>query len=173
MSLRVGQPAPDFSLKGIYNDKFEQFKLSDYRGRWVVLFFYPLDFTFVCPTEIREFSRRKGDFENLNAVVLGASVDSVHSHQAWIKSGLGKVNYPLLSDLNKEASTNYNVLSDEGTAFRGTFIIDPDGILRWMTISDMDAGRSVAETLRSLAALQTGGLCQVEWQPGQETLSAN
>ncbi len=172
MSLKVGQKAPDFKLQGIHNGEFSEFSLSDYRGKWVTLFFYPLDFTFVCPTEIREFSRRHGDFERLNAVVLGASVDSVYSHQAWINGDLGQINYPLLSDLSKKVSDNYNILMDDGKALRGTFIIDPEGVLRWMVVSDIDTGRSVSETLRSLAALQTGELCQVEWKPGEKTLSS-
>jgi len=172
MSLRVGMKAPDFTMTGFFNGGFKNFSLSDYKGNWVVLFFYPLDFTFICPTEIKEFSKRNAEFERLNAKVFGASVDSVHSHKAWIESDLGALNYPLLSDITKKTSTEYNVLYDDGTALRGTFIIDPEGIIRWMVVSDMDAGRSVKETLRSLAALQTGERCQVEWEPGQATLGA-
>ena len=106
----------------------------------------------------------------MNAEVLGVSVDSVNSHEAWINGSLGKINFPLLSDLTKKVTADYGVLVEEGKALRGTFIIDPDGDIRWMTVSDMDRGRSVSETIRSLAALQTGGLCPVDWRPGDKTL---
>ena len=172
MSLRVATKAPDFKMQGVFKGEFKEFSLSDYKGKWVVLFFYPLDFTFICPTEIREFSKRNGEFEKLNAKLFGASVDSVNSHKAWIEGELGELTYPLLSDITKKASIDYNVLHDDGTAFRGTFIIDPEGIVRWMIVSDMDTGRSVKEVLRSLAALQTGERCQVEWEPGETTLGA-
>ena len=172
MSIRVGSKAPDFKIEGIYGGKFDEFNLSDYKGKWVVLFFYPLDFTFVCPTEIREFSSRVNEFEKLNAQVLGVSVDSKYSHKAWIEGDLGDISYPLLSDLTKKVSDGYGVLlEDLGRALRGTFIIDPEGVVRWMVVSDLDTGRSVSETLRSLAALQTGELCGVEWQPGEKTLT--
>lgn len=171
MSIQVGSIAPGFEMEGVYDGEFGEFSLSDYKGKWIVLFFYPLDFTFVCPTEIREFSKRHAEFEKLNAQVLGVSVDSKHSHLAWIKGELGELNYPLLSDLTKRVSADYGVLlEDMGRALRGTFIIDPDGVLRWTVISDLDTGRSVSETLRSLAALQTGERCGVEWKPGEVTL---
>lgn len=172
MSLRVGSKVPDFKMQGVYKGEFKDFSLSDYKGKWVVLFFYPLDFTFVCPTEIREFSKRNAEFEKHNARILGASVDSVYSHDAWIKGELGELTYPLLSDITKKVSEDYDVLLDDGMALRGTFIIDPDGILRWMVVSDLGTGRSVSETLRSLQALQTGELCGVEWGPGEKTLGA-
>lgn len=172
MTLRVGNKAPDFKMQGVHQGDFKEFKLSDYKGKWVVLFFYPLDFTFICPTEIREFSKRHPEFAELNAEVLGVSIDSVYSHKAWIESDLGQLAYPLLSDITKKTSTDYNVLHDDGMALRGTFIIDPEGIVRWMVVSDLGTGRSVKETLRSLAALQTGELCQIEWEPGQKTLGA-
>ena len=172
MSLKVGSKAPDFKMQGVFKGEFNDFSLPDYEGKWVVLFFYPLDFTFVCPTEIREFSKRNAEFEKLNARVLGASVDSVYSHDAWIKNELGELAYPLLSDITKKVSGEYNVLLDDGMALRGTFIIDPDGILRWMVVSDLGTGRSVSETLRSLQALQTGELCGVDWEPGEKTLNA-
>ena len=172
MSLRVGAPAPDFKMQGVEKGEFKDFSLVDYKGKWVVLFFYPLDFTFVCPTEIKEFSKRSAEFEKLNAKVLGCSIDSVFSHKAWIEGELGELTYPLLSDLTKKVSEDYNVLLEDGMALRGTFIVDPDGVLRWMVVSDLGTGRSVSETLRSLAALQTGELCGVEWEPGQKTLGA-
>lgn len=172
MSLRVGTKAPDFKMQGVFKGEFKDFSLSDYKGKWVVLFFYPLDFTFVCPTEIKEFSKRNAEFEKLNAKVLGASIDSVYSHKAWIDSELGELAYPLLSDITKKVSADYNVLHDDSVSLRGTFIIDPGGIVRWMVVSDLGTGRSIKETLRSLAALQTGELCQIEWQPGETTLGA-
>jgi len=172
LSVQVGSKAPDFKMEGVFKGEFGEFGLSDYKGKWVVLFFYPLDFTFVCPTEIREFSKRNAEFEKLNARVLGVSVDSKHSHLAWIKGELGELTYPLLSDLTKRVADDYGVLlEDLGRALRGTFIIDPEGVVRWMVVSDLDTGRSVSETLRSLAALQTGQLCGVEWRPGEKTLN--
>ncbi|MEE9554738.1 MAG: peroxiredoxin [candidate division Zixibacteria bacterium] len=172
MSLRVGTKAPDFKMQGVFKGEFKDFSLSDYKGKWVVLFFYPLDFTFVCPTEIKEFSKRNAEFEKLNAKVLGASIDSVYSHKAWIDSELGELAYPLLSDITKKVSADYDILHDDSVSLRGTFIIDPEGVVRWMVVSDLGTGRSVKETLRSLAALQTGELCQIDWEPGEKTLGA-
>lgn len=167
--MKVSEAAPDFKLEGTGGD----FKLSDHRGRWVVLFFYPLDFTFVCPTEVTEFSRRIDEFKKLNATVAGISIDSVPTHHAWIKS-LGGLNYSLLSDINKEVSRLYGVLIEEkGIALRATFIIDPEGILRYAQVNDLNVGRSVSEILRVVAALKTGELCQVEWKPGDKTLGKN
>jgi len=173
MSVQVGSKAPEFKMEGVYKGEFGEFSLNDYKGKWTILFFYPLDFTFVCPTEIKEFSKRVDEFEKLNAKVIGVSVDSKFSHDAWIKSELGELTYPLLSDITKKVSGDYGVLLEEaGVSLRGTFIIDPDGVLKWMVVSDLGTGRSVSETLRSLAALQTGELCGVDWQPGQQTLGA-
>ncbi|MBI3956990.1 MAG: peroxiredoxin [Candidatus Kerfeldbacteria bacterium] len=171
--IQVGQPAPDFRLEGIQDPKndYSFHALSDYRGKWVVFFFYPADFTFICPTEIVGFSERYNEFVALNAVVLGASTDSKHSHHAWIEREGWGLNYPLLADLTKQVSRAYGVLlEDKGEALRGTFIIDPDGILRWMVVSDNNVGRSVSETLRALEALQTGERCGVDWKPGEKTL---
>ncbi len=171
--MQVGSKAMEFKMDGVFKGKFDEFGLSDYKGKWVVLFFYPLDFTFVCPTEIKEFSKRSAEFEKLNAQVLGVSIDSKFSHDAWIKSELGELTYPLLSDITKKVSEDYGVLLEEaGISLRGTFIIDPDGVLKWMVVSDLGTGRSVSETIRSLAALQTGELCGVDWEPGQQTLGA-
>lgn len=169
--LQVGCPAPDFRCEALTTDgKFAHINLNDYQGKWVVLFFYPLDFTFVCPTEILEFNKHAGEFEKLNAQLLGASVDSVHSHLAWSKD-LGKLQFPLLSDMTKELSLNYGVLIEEkGIALRGTFIIDPEGILRHITVNDLPIGRSVKETLRVLNAAQSGDLCPVGWEKGEKTL---
>ena len=170
MSVKVGQNAPEFTLQGVVGDKFKDVCLDEYKGKWVVLFFYPLDFTFICPTEITEFSKRDSEFKSLNAQVLGVSVDSVYSHKAWLKE-IGNLNYPLLSDITKEVSRKYGVLlEDKGIALRGTFIIDPEGKLRYQLVHDLGIGRSVEEILRVLRALQTGELCPVEWKPGKKTL---
>src|SRR3989338_155654 len=171
-NIQVGQKAPDFAAQALLPDgSFKDVKLSDYKGKWVVLFFYPLDFTFVCPTEITAFRDRLKEFEKLNAVVIGASVDSVYSHQAWIKQQLGELGYPLASDISKEVSRRYGILLEEkGISLRGTFIVDPDGNLRWYLVNDLGIGRNVEEVLRVLTALQTGELCQANWKPGQKTL---
>jgi len=172
MDIQVGQKAPDFTLQGLVNGEFRDVSLSDTRGRWTVLFFYPLDFTFVCPTEITEFADKRGEFDRLNAVILGCSTDSVFSHQAWAKTdAIKNLNYPLLSDQKHEVSRSYGVLvEDQGMALRGCFIIDPDGILRYHLVHDMGIGRSVDEVLRVLSALQTGELCPASWKPGEKTL---
>ncbi len=172
MSIQVGQKAPEFELQGLINREFRPVKLADHRGKWVVLFFYPLDFTFVCPTEITEFAERRGEFERANAVILGCSTDSIYSHQAWAKTeAIGKLNYPLLSDQRHEVSRDYGVLiEDKGIALRGCFIIDPEGVLRYQLVHDLGIGRSAEEVLRVLHALQTGELCQANWKPGQKTL---
>lgn len=169
--LQVGRKAPEFTMQGVETGKeFRQYSLKDYRGKWVVFFFYPLDFTFVCPTEVTAMSDRYAEFEKLNAVVLGCSTDSVNSHQAWMKE-LVNLKYPLLSDKTHEVSYKYEVLVEkDGVALRGLFIIDPDGVLRYHLVHDMDVGRNVDEVLRVLKALQTGELCQINWKPGEKTL---
>ena len=168
---RVGKPAPQFHLEVTNpNGDFSEVRLSDYKGKWLVFFFYPLDFTFVCPTEITGFSKRISEFEALNAAVLGGSTDSVHSHKAWLKD-LGEMHYPLFSDMSRRVSREYGVLIEEkGIALRGTFIIDPEGTLRYALYHDLGVGRSVTETLRVLKALQSGELCPVEWTEGGATL---
>ncbi|MBD0344768.1 MAG: peroxiredoxin, partial [Coleofasciculus sp. Co-bin14] len=151
--LRVGQPAPDFTATAVVDQEFKTIKLSDYRGKYVVLFFYPLDFTFVCPTEITAFSDRYDDFKKLDTEILGISVDSEFSHLAWIQTdrksgGVGDLNYPLVSDIKKEISTSFNVLDPEaGVALRGLFIIDKDGVIQHATINNLSFGRNVDETL--------------------------
>ena len=169
---RVGKPAPEFTLEGYTpSGEFKNYSLKDYRGKWVVLFFYPLDFTFICPTEITEFSTRYAEFEQLNAVVFGASTDSCHSHKAWCESKLGKLNYPLLADQSHEVSRSYGVLIEEkGHTLRGTFVIDDKGDLRYALYHDNNVGRSVDECLRVVKALQTGELCPASWTPGKPTL---
>jgi alkyl hydroperoxide reductase subunit AhpC len=167
---QVGQIAPDFTLDGVLGKEFTTVGLKDYRGKWVILFFYPLDFTFVCPTEIKEFTRHAKEIDDLNGKIIGCSVDSKYSHLAWIDD-IGEQSYPLLSDITKSTARDYDVLiEDQGVALRGTFIIDPYGVIRWMVVNELSVGRSVTETIRVLQAIQTGELCPVEWQPGAETL---
>jgi alkyl hydroperoxide reductase subunit AhpC len=176
----IGLPAPDFTLETAEGNgkDFGKVSLSDYRGKWLVLFFYPLDFTFVCPTEIIALSDAIDDFRDLDAEVLGVSTDSKHSHRAWIntprdQNGLGGITYPLASDFLKTTARDYGVLDEEaGVAFRGLFIIDPEGILRYQVVTDLNIGRSVDETLRVLQALQSGGLCPANWRPGEAHLTA-
>jgi alkyl hydroperoxide reductase subunit AhpC len=170
--LMVGQKAPAFAVDAVVGKgDFKKISLEDFKGKWVVMFFYPLDFTFVCPTEILEFSKRNEEFKAMNAVVLGASVDSVHSHKAWINGGLGELKYPLLSDMNREVALKYGALiEDKGFTTRATFIIDPNGVLQYALYHNTAVGRSVGETLRVLDALQTGENCPVDWKKGQKTL---
>ena len=176
--LQVGKKAPDFDMPSTKDLKGlkENVKLADYKGKWLVLFFYPLDFTFVCPTEIKAFSDKVDAFKKVGAEVLAVSTDSVYSHRAWIqtgsdKGGLGSINYPLASDITKDVSRDYGVLiEDKGIALRGLFIINPDGILEYQVVHALNIGRSVDETLRVLEALKQGGLCQADWKPGQKTL---
>jgi alkyl hydroperoxide reductase subunit AhpC len=174
----VGKPAPDFSMEAVTGDgkEFKRVSLSDYRGKWLVLFFYPLDFTFVCPTEITALSEAADIFRDLDTEILGVSTDSVYSHKAWIntpkdQNGLGELNFPLASDVTHKVSRDYGVLiEDEGIALRGLFIIDPEGELKYQVVNHNNVGRSVDETLRVLQALQSGGLCAANWQPGDANL---
>ncbi|MDZ4678755.1 MAG: peroxiredoxin [Oligoflexia bacterium] len=168
MSVKVQHPAPDFSLQS-HTEK--TVTLTGLKGKWVVLFFYPLDFTFVCPTEVVEFSKRYNEFREKNTEVLGCSIDSIYVHKAWAES-LGGLNYQLLSDMHKDVGRRYGVLiEDKGFHLRGTFVIDPEGITRWININDTGVGRSVDEVLRVVTALQTGKLTACDWKPGQKTLN--
>ena len=182
MSRLVGLPAPDFTATAVVDQEFKTVSLADYRGKYVVLFFYPLDFTFVCPTEITAFSDRYADFSSRNTEVLGVSVDSQFSHLAWVQTdrkngGLGDLNYPLVADLKKDIARDYNVLDAEaGIALRGLFIIGPDGVIRHSTINFLPVGRSVDETLRVLQAFQyvdshPDEVCPANWQPGEKTMN--
>ncbi len=175
----VQNEAPDFSAQAVAGDgSVREIKLSDYRGKYVVLFFYPLDFTFVCPTEIIALSDRVKEFAVRNAQVIGVSVDSHFSHIAWRNTprkqgGIGEVTYPLVSDLDKSISRKYGVLVEKpGIALRGLFIIDKEGKLRHITINDLPLGRNVDEVLRVLDAIQFnekhGEVCPVNWQKGEE-----
>ena len=177
---KVGEPAPDFNMPSTKNmDTLdENVKLSDYKGKWLILLFYPLDFTFVCPTELIHFSDRLEEFQGIGAEVVGVSTDSVHSHRAWLKTpkdknGIEGVKYPIASDVGGKLARQYNILVEEANiALRGLFIIDPEGVLQYSVIQSLNIGRSVDETLRVLQGLQTGGLCSADWKPGQENLKA-
>ncbi|XP_067619359.1 thioredoxin-dependent peroxide reductase, mitochondrial [Eurosta solidaginis] len=175
LAVKVQHPAPDFKGLAVVGNDFQEIKLADFRGKYLVLFFYPLDFTFVCPTEIIAFSDRIEEFKKLNAEVVGVSVDSHFSHLVWCNSarkdgGLGGLNYPLLSDLTKKISNDYDVLlENEGISLRGTFIIDPNGNVRQYSINDLPVGRSVDEVLRLIKAFQFvdehGEVCPANWHP--------
>ena len=173
--LQIGKPAPEFTV-GAYLPETDNLdakvSLSDYKGKWVLLFFYPLDFTFVCPTELVKLAKMQDEFAENNCQILSASIDSPFVHQAWLKADkrLSGIKFPMLSDLDKELGFDYNTLHDDGMHFRGSFIIDPEGILRSMTVNDLPVGRNPEEHLRTLKAFQTGDLCPVEWHDGEDTL---
>lgn len=177
----VPNPAPAFTCQAVVPDgSFKEISLSDYAGQYVLLFFYPLDFTFVCPTEITAFSDRSQEFKELNCQVLACSVDSHFSHLAWSqqprnKGGLGEMKIPLLADLSKNIAKDYGVLLEPvGIALRGLFIIDPSGNVRHITVNDLPIGRSVEEALRTLKAIQfveeNGEVCPADWSPGKSTI---
>ena len=178
MERMVGKRAPYFEMNTVDGEgkSFGKVTLDDYKGKWLVMFFYPLDFTFVCPTEIKGYNVKMEEFTKLNAEILGVSTDSEHSHKAWInlaheQGGLGKLEFPLASDMTQRVAKEYGVLiEEEGIALRGLFIIDPEGVLRYSVIHDLNVGRSVDETLRVLQGLRSGGLCPIDWKPGDETL---
>ena len=168
---KVGNKAPDFKAQAYVAGQFKDVSLKDFQGKWVCLFFYPLDFTFVCPTEIRGFATRAAEFKEANCEIVGCSTDSVYSHKAWFEKDLAEVKFPVLADTAHQVSRDYGVLlEDKGIALRGTFLIDPNGVLQWMTVNALDVGRSVDETLRVLQALQTGERCPIDWKPGKPTL---
>jgi peroxiredoxin (alkyl hydroperoxide reductase subunit C) len=166
----INQPAPQFTTQAVVDGgDVKTINLADYKGKYVVLFFYPLDFTFVCPTEITQFREKLADFTKEGAVVLGCSVDSVHSHKRWLKDDLGDLGYPLLADLTKRISRDYGVLlEDAGIATRGTFIIDPDQKIQYMGIHNTNVGRDANEIFRVLSGLKTGELCGAGWKKGSE-----
>lgn len=181
---RVGGPAPDFTAPAAFpgeamQDALQTISLADYAGRWLVFFWYPRDFTVVCPTEITALSDRMDEFTDLDAAVLGASTDSVYCHRAWLRTpraenGIEGVRFPLLADDLGRIAQSYGVLSeDEGAAARGLFIIDPDGIIQYSVTHNLNVGRSVDETLRVLEAIQSGGQCGSDWKPGQPPLRAH
>ncbi|WP_026486009.1 peroxiredoxin [Caldanaerobius polysaccharolyticus] len=162
----VGKQVPDMRLPSTKGD----ISLADFKGKWVVLFFYPLDFSPVCASELPVFNAKKGEFDNLNAVLIGANTDSVFSHNAWIEQ-LGGIDFPLISDYNKELVRKFDILiEDMGIALRAAFIIDPEGKIRYEVVHEPLIGRNVDEILRVLQALQTGGACPAGWKPGDKTL---
>lgn len=177
---QVTGPAPDFKATALMPDKsFQEISLSNYKDKWVVLFFYPLDFTFVCPTEIIAFSEAADEFEKIGAQVIGCSVDSQFTHLAWVNTprndgGLGDMKIPLLADLSKDIARSYDCLLDAGIALRGLYIIDPAGNIRHSTINDLPVGRNVDEALRVIQAFQYvethGEVCPAGWNPGDDTM---
>ncbi|XP_030758949.1 LOW QUALITY PROTEIN: peroxiredoxin 1-like [Sitophilus oryzae] len=180
MTPPLQKPAPSFSGTAVIKGDFKDIKLEDFKGQYVVLFFYPLDFTFVCPTEIIAFSDRAEEFKKINTAVIGVSTDSHFSHLAWINTprkqgGLGEMQIPLLADKSMAIAKAYGVLDESsGIAFRGLFIIDPKGTLRQVTVNDLPVGRSVDETLRLVQAFQFtdehGEVCPAGWTPGKKTI---
>ncbi len=179
MAFIVGKKAPSFDLEAVHQGQFTRTALQDYRGKWLVVFFYPLDFTFVCPTEILAFSDAKDQFDAAGAEVVGVSIDSKYCHLAWTqtergKGGISGLIFPLLADINRQMAADYGVLNDEGVALRGLFIIDPDGVVQHATVNNTGVGRSVEETLRTLQAFQfvreNGEVCPANWKPGSMTI---
>lgn len=182
MSTLVTKEAPAFTAKAVMSDNsFAEISLSSFHGKHVVLFFYPLDFTFVCPSEIIAFNRKIEEFKKRDCEVLGVSVDSEFTHLAWKNTkvengGIGNIQFPLVADLNKEISRNYGVLFDNAVALRGLFLIDKEGIVRHELVNDLPLGRSVDEALRMLDALQHfekyGDVCPADWRPGEDAMKA-
>jgi alkyl hydroperoxide reductase subunit AhpC len=176
MTVTVGSTAPAVALEAYVPGEPEprSVSLADHLGSWVVLFFYPRDFTFVCPTELHAFAALEADFAAEDAVVIAASTDSYWSHQAWFTTHrlLSEVRYPVLADTAHRLADAFGVRCEDGSALRATYVIDPEGVIRHAAVSDQAVGRSVDETLRVLQALRTGALCPVAWRPGQPTLEA-
>ncbi len=171
--VAMGSKAPEFKLQGILGGKIANYSLESFPGKWLVLFFYPADFTFICPTEVTGFSKFAKDFRVEQAEVLGASVDPIETHRSWIDE-LGGIDFPLLSDVEKKMSRDYGVLIEkEGVSARATFILNPAREVNYLMVSHMNVGRSVEETLRVLKALRTGRLCPAEWRPGENTGELN
>ena len=184
MAVLVGKQAPDFSAQAVMPDgSFKQVSLSDYKGKCVVLFFYPLDFTFVCPSEIIAFSNHLGEFKERNCEVLGVSVDSHFTHAAWRNTsvdngGIGQIGYPLVADLVKSIAADYDVLTGDGAvAYRGLFLIDKDGMVRHQIVNDLPLGRNVEEAIRMVDALQFhvahGEVCPANWKKGKAGMKAD
>ena len=182
MCTLVTQQAPDFTATAVMPDNSMKadFKLSDFKGKYVILFFYPLDFTFVCPSEILAFDRALPKFTEKNTEIIGVSIDSQFSHWAWKNTpinqgGIGHIRYPLVADLDKQISRNYGVLLDAGIALRGTFLIDKEGIVRHAVVNDLPLGRNIDEALRMVDALQFheqhGEVCPANWNEGQEAMT--
>lgn len=181
MGVLVGKQAPEFTATAVKGGEIiENFTLTDFKGKYVVLFFYPLDFTFVCPTELHAFSDRLDEFEKRNVEVIGVSIDSHFSHLAWLntpksKGGIQGVAYPIVSDLNKTISADYDVLVENaGIAYRGLFLLDKDHVVRHQVVNDLPLGRNVSETLRMVDALQFtekhGEVCPANWNQGDKSM---
>jgi len=183
MAVLTGRQAPDFKADAVVAGEFKEVSMSDYRGKYVILFFYPLDFTFVCPTELHAFQDRLDEFKKRNVEVIGVSVDSKFSHLAWLNTpkkvgGIEGVTYPLVSDLNKTISADYDVLVEgAGIAYRGLFLIDKDGVVQHQVVNALSLGRSIDETLRVIDALQFceehGEVCPADWHKGDEGMKAS
>ncbi len=184
MTVKVGQPAPDFTADAVVNKEFQQIKLSQFEGeKNVLLFFYPLDFTFVCPTEIIAFNERLAEFESRDTQVIGVSVDSKFTHLAWMNTpvnegGIGDLGYPLVADMTKNIAREYGVLIEEaGVALRGTFLVDKKGTIRQITINDLPLGRNVDEFIRLIDAMNFtdthGEVCPANWTEGKKTIKPN
>lgn len=176
MNVQIGKPAPAFEVEAWMRGANgpQKVSLADHKGRWVVLFFYPRDFTFICPTEIEAFAKLADTFRQEEADLIGASTDSFYTHKAWFESDprLAGVTFPVLADTAHSVARAYGVLLDDGAALRGTYVIDPTGVVRHISLNELDVGRNVDELLRIVRALKTGELCPVGWQPGMDTLSA-
>ncbi len=179
MARLVGNPAPYFKADALVNGANKSISLDDYKGKWKVLFFYPLDFTFVCPTEIMAYSDASDKFKAMNCELIACSVDSFFSHLAWTKQprnegGLGEVKFPIIADLDKKVARDYEVLVGESVALRGLFIIDDAGVIQHSTINNLSVGRSVDETLRLVEAYQytakSGEVCPANWKKGSDTM---
>jgi peroxiredoxin (alkyl hydroperoxide reductase subunit C) len=178
MSALVAKPAPNFTAQAVMPDgSFKEIKLSDYKGKYVILFFYPLDFTFVCPTEIIAFSNSMDEFKKRNTEVLGVSIDSHFSHLAWRNTnrkngGLGDIAYPLVADVNKKITYDYGVMHEAGIAFRGLFLMDKEGVVQHQLINNLPLGRNIDEALRMVDALQfhenNGEVCPANWKNGED-----
>ena len=175
--LTIGEKFPNFKLNAVVSlekgKEFQEITERTHRGKWQVIFFWPMDFTFICPTEIAEFGKRNKDFVDRDAQVLGASTDTHFVHLAWRNnhSDLKSLPYPMLADTRRELSSALGILhKEEGVALRATYIVDPEGVIRWVTVNDLSVGRNVDETLRVLDALQTDELCPCNWKKGEKTL---
>ena len=176
----VTKQAPEFEAEAVMpNNSFETVSLSSYRGKYVVIFFYPLDFTFVCPSEILAFNRQVADFKAKDCELLGISVDSIYTHLAWKNTpvdqgGIGAVQFPLISDISKSISADYGVLLEGGVSLRGLFLVDKEGVVRHQLVNDLPLGRNVDEALRVIDALQFhethGEVCPANWRPGDDAM---
>lgn len=182
MSVLVNKPAPDFTATAVVNKEFKDVTLSDYKGKNVLLFFYPLDFTFVCPTELHAFEEKLSEFRSKNTEVLGVSIDSQFSHLAWLNTpksegGIEGVTYPLVSDIHKTIARDFDVLHEDGVALRGAFLIDSQGLVRHQTVNDLPLGRNIDEFLRLVDALQfheaNGEVCPANWTEGEKAMTAD